>query len=283
MINSSNRQIYGLIPVAGIIALILSACGPAAPSGNTTGNTPEEELVWQDEFDGNDLDTTKWAYQYGAHGWGNNEWEDYTDSATLTVSDGMLAIHAIRTGAGQKVGDYKSARITSKQTFTYGRMEIRAKLPDYRGNGIWPAIWMLGDNIGTAGWPECGELDIMENVSYDPGKVHVSIHSKANNHVDGTQVTSGPVDVPDAEKTFHNYGLIWDEDRIQFYLDDPGQILLSFDRPAEHNQDNWPFDHPFYFILNIAVGGNWGGQQGVDDSLFPATMLVDYVRVYQKQ
>ena len=142
---------------------------------------------------------------------------------------------------------------------------------------------MLGDNIRSAGWPECGELDIMENVSYDPGKIHVSIHSKANNHVDGTQITSGPVDVPDAEQVFHNYGLTWEKDRIQFYLDQPDQVLLTFIQPKPATADNWPFDHPFYIILNIAVGGNWGGQQGVDDAIFPATMLIDYVRVFQQE
>ncbi|HPQ99989.1 MAG TPA: glycoside hydrolase family 16 protein [Saprospiraceae bacterium] len=272
--------------VVSVCLLILLSTGCSETKSNPADKTESnarETLIWQDEFEGDQLDTAKWAYQYGAHGWGNNEWQDYTDTGTLTVANGMLAIHAVKTGPGQKTGDYHSARINSKQEFTYGRMEIRAKLPEHRGNGIWPAIWMLGNNIQSAGWPECGELDIMENVSYDPGRIHVSIHSKANNHVDGTQVTSGPVDVPDAELTFHNYGLIWNEDRIQFYLDDPGQILLSFDRPAVHNENNWPFDHPFYFILNIAVGGNWGGQKGVDDSIFPATMLIDYVRVYQNK
>jgi beta-glucanase (GH16 family) len=239
------------------------------------------ELVWADEFDGDVVDTTKWKFETGAHGWGNNEWQNYTDGVNASVDNGLLRITAKKEGTGQKVGDYTSARLNSRQAFTYGRMEVRAKIPDLKGKGIWPAIWMLGSNIGEVGWPDCGEIDIMEYVSFAPDTLHFSIHSKANNHVQGTQVTSGPLQLTSIEEEFHNYGILWTEDYIKFYLDDIDNVKLSFDKPANPSQDNWPFSEPFYFLLNIAVGGNWGGQQGVDDSIFPATMDVDYVRVYQ--
>ena len=239
------------------------------------------ELVWADEFDGDTVDTTKWKFETGAHGWGNNEWQNYTDSGNASVADGLLKVTAKKEGAGQKVGDYTSVRMNSRQDFTYGRMEVRAKIPDMKGSGIWPAIWMLGSNIGEVGWPDCGEIDIMEYVSFEPNTVHFSIHSKANNHVQGTQVTSGPLQLATIEEEFHNYGILWTEDYIKFYVDDIDNVKLAFSRPSNPNQDNWPFSNPFYFLLNIAVGGNWGGQQGVDDSIFPSTMDVDYVRVYQ--
>lgn len=239
------------------------------------------ELFWSDEFDGDAIDLDKWKFQTGSHGWGNNEWQNYTDGENAQVSDGLLKITAEKTGEGQKVGDYTSARLNSRETFTYGRMEIRAKIPDWKGNGLWPAIWMLGENIGTAGWPRCGEIDIMEYVSFDPGQVHVSIHNFANNHVKGTQITSGPMVLETIEEAFHNYGILWSEQYIKFYIDEIDNVVLTFDRPEPYSEDNWPFDKPFYFLLNIAVGGNWGGQKGVDDSMFPATMEIDYVRVYQ--
>jgi beta-glucanase (GH16 family) len=140
---------------------------------------------------------------------------------------------------------------------------------------------MLGSNIPEVGWPACGEIDIMEYVSYDPGIVHFSIHSTANNHKDGTQVTSGPVSLESIEEEFHTYGLLWTRDYLKFYIDDPQNIKLTFVRPAISNEANWPFSRPFYFLMNIAVGGDWGGLQGVDDTIFPAVMEVDFVRVYQ--
>jgi beta-glucanase (GH16 family) len=160
-------------------------------------------------------------------------------------------------------------------------MEIRAKLPDYKGKGIWPAIWMLGSNIGTVGWPACGEIDIMEYVSYAPDQVHFSLHSTANNHKQGTQITSGALTLTTAEEEFHNYGLLWTRDYLKFYLDTPDNVKLIFMRPLATNTDNWPFSQPFYFLMNIAVGGDWGGLEGVDENVLPATMEIDYVRVYQ--
>lgn len=239
----------------------------------------DAELVWGDEFEGNTLDSDKWLFETGAHGWGNNEWQNYVEG-NVEVSNGTLKIIAEKVGSGQKTGDYTSARLNSRKAFTYGKMEIRARIPEHRGSGIWPAIWMLGSNIHTIGWPACGEIDIMEYVSFEPNQVHFSIHSTANNHKDGTQLTSGPVKLESVEEEFHTYGLLWTNQYLQFYLDDPGNVKLNFLRPVDFNDANWPFSKPFYFLMNIAVGGDWGGIQGVDDSIFPTSLEIDYVRVY---
>jgi beta-glucanase (GH16 family) len=142
---------------------------------------------------------------------------------------------------------------------------------------------MLGDSIGTNGWPNCGELDILEYVSYQPDTIHCAIHSKANNHGDGTQIEAHKK-LESAEEEFHTYGLEWSEDKLSFYTDDPSNVKMTFDRPEKFDNKNWPWDKPHYFLMNIAVGGGWGGKQGVeDDKIFPATMEVDYVRVYQRK
>ena len=239
------------------------------------------ELVWNDEFEGDRLSTQNWRFETGQNGWGNNELQNYVADENVKVSNGTLKIIAKKTGNGREIGDYTSTRLKSTEEFTYGRMEIRAKLPDYKGKGLWPAIWMLGNDIGTKGWPQCGEIDIMEYVSYRPNTVYSTIHSMANNHVDGTEASSGPIELETAEEEFHTYGLLWSEEYVKFYLDDIDNIKYTFERPEDFNQDNWPFSKPFYFLLNLAVGGNWGGQQGVDDVAFPAVMEVDFVRVYQ--
>ncbi|MBT8181116.1 MAG: glycoside hydrolase family 16 protein [Eudoraea sp.] len=238
-------------------------------------------LVWQDEFDGNSLSEENWVSETGANGWGNNELQNYTEDENVLVSDGTLKIIAKKIELGPGTVGYTSARLNSTSSFKYGRMEIRAKIPDHMGNGLWPALWMLGSNIQTAGWPACGEIDIMEYVSYEPNRVHFSIHSVANNHKDGTQVTSGPVLLETIEEEFHNYGILWTDKYLKFYIDDIDNIKLLFPRPAVTNSENWPFSGSFYFLMNIAVGGDWGGLEGVDDNIFPAIMEVDYVRVYQ--
>ena len=239
------------------------------------------ELVWSDEFDGEALDLEKWTFETGDHGWGNNELQNYVAEGVTEVSDGTLKITAKQIGTGGYVGAYHSARLNSRKAFTFGRMEIRAKLPEWKGKGIWPALWMLGSNIGTVGWPRCGEIDIMEYVSFEPDRLHFSLHSSANNHMQGTQITSGAIPLESVEESFHVYGILWTDQYIKFYLDDPDNVKLYFSRPSPSNVENWPFSQPFYFLMNIAVGGNWGGLQGVEAKTFPAIMEVDYVRVYQ--
>lgn len=249
-----------------------------------TQNDPDywsvAEEVWADEFDGTALDADAWTHETGQNGWGNNELQNYTDGENSVVSNGTLKIIAKKVGNNQAVGDYTSTRLISKgkTAFTYGRMEIRAKLPDDKGNGIWPAIWMLGENIDDKGWPACGEIDIMEYVSFEPNYVHSAIHTPSS--YGDTQNSSGSIYFPNCEEGFHNYGILWDADAISFYLDDMTNVIYTYN-PSSKNDDTWPFDKPHFFLLNIAVGGNWGGLHGVDDSIFPATMEVDYVRVYQ--
>lgn len=238
-------------------------------------------LVWQDEFDGNTLSAENWIFETGANGWGNNELQNYIADENTSVSDGTLKITAKKTEQSPGVYEYTSARLNSTKHFKYGRMEIRAKIPEHKGNGIWPALWMLGSSIQTAGWPACGEIDIMEYVSFEPNQTHFSIHSLANNHKDGTQITSGPVILETIEEEFHNYGILWTDKYLKFYIDDIDNIKLVFIRPAISNAENWPFSGTFYFLMNIAVGGDWGGLEGVNDAVFPAVMEVDYVRVYQ--
>ena len=250
---------------------------------STDDDNELEGLLWSEEFNGNDWDQSVWYPELGASGWGNNELQEYTPfDRNLEVSDGTLKIHALLEGAGQNRGDYTSARLLTYQTFTYGRIEIRAKMPRHRGNGLWPAIWMLGDSIrnGTS-WPLCGEIDIMEYVSYDPGKTHASIHTAANNHRQGNAISSGGVSLPSMEEEFHIYGLLWQEDGLIFYIDEPTNVILNVPKPENPTAENWPFDQPHFFLLNMAVGGDWGGAQGVDDSIFPATFEIDYVRVFE--
>ncbi|MGB5203216.1 glycoside hydrolase family 16 protein [Eudoraea sp.] len=251
------------------------------PDVNAPDYWDKAVLVWQDEFDGNTLSKENWIFETGAHGWGNNELQNYTEDENVTVSDGTLKIVAKKIEQGPGMVEYTSARLNSTANYKYGRMEIRAKIPDHKGNGLWPALWMLGTNIQTAGWPACGEIDIMEYVSFEPNQTHFSIHSLANNHRDGTQVTSGPVLLETIEEEFHNYGLLWTDKYLKFYIDDIENIKLIFPRPAITNAENWPFSGSFYFLMNIAVGGDWGGLEGVNDAIFPAVMEVDYVRVYQ--
>jgi hypothetical protein len=162
-----------------------------------------------------------------------------------------------------------------KGEWTYGRFEIRAKLP--KGIGSWPAIWMLGSNISTVGWPHCGEIDIMEHVGFDEGNIHASIHTTDYNHMNGTQ-KSGQVIIPTATDSFHVYSLEWDSTYIRYLVDDEPYFFIYND--SNGDEDKWPFNNPQYIILNLAVGGDWGGAQGVDNTAFPMNMLVDYVRVY---
>ena len=241
-----------------------------------------ENLIWSDEFEGDFIDTNKWKFETGDHGWGNNELQNYQPqgSDNVEVNNGTLRITARKIGPGQRVGDYTSARINSRESFLYGRIEIRAKMPEYKGPGIWTALWMLGENIEDLGWPLCGEIDLMEYIRSNTNSVLMTIHSQANNHMNGTQLSSGFVPLSNIEEEFNIFGLLWEEKRLVFYVNGPEQVLLTINRPEDYNQENWPFDKPHYFLINVAVGGNLGGLDGVDDSIFPATMEIDYVRVY---
>lgn len=265
--------------IALIIIMPLLACH----DGATDNEAAFRQLVWSDEFDKPGApDASKWGYDLGdgcpnVCGWGNNELEYYTnDPGNVRVENGNLVIEARKEDKGGKL--YTSARIVSKGKgdWLYGRIEVRARLP--RGKGTWPAIWMLSTDWKYGGWPASGEIDIMEHVGFDPGIIHGTIHTDAYNHIKGTQ-KEGKVTVSDASNAFHVYGVEWTSDKMTFFVDD--NRYYSVDRSPSEDFRGWPFDQRFHLIMNIAVGGNWGGMQGVDDSIWPQRMEVDYVRVYQ--
>lgn len=231
---------------------------------------------WSDEFnkDGKP-DANKWGYDIGGNGWGNNELQYYTAGENAEVKNGKLIITARKEKKDNS--NYTSTRMVTKGKgdFLYGRIEVSAKLPT--GVGTWPAIWMLPTKSTYGSWPASGEIDIMEHVGYDQNKVHQSVHTQAFNHVINTQKTAFE-QVPTASTAFHIYRIDWTPDGISGYIDK--QKAFEFLNDGK-GFESWPFDKPFHLLLNIAVGGNWGGVKGVDDKSFPASMEVDYVRVYK--
>ncbi|RCW33928.1 glycosyl hydrolase family 16 [Marinilabilia salmonicolor] len=236
-------------------------------------------LIWSDEFNSSSVNKSNWTFEIGTGdwGWGNDELQYYTDGDNVEITDGKLVITARKENDNKERGSYTSTRMVTmnKQEFTYGRIEIRAKLPS--GTGVWPAIWMLGSNLGQVGWPACGEIDIMEYVGYQPDIVHSTVHTTAGSGGNGS---GGSISLPTAEEAFHIYGVLWTEESLTFYVDSPDNIVHVY-APASKNDTNWPFNKPHFFILNLAVGGTWGGAQGIDNSIFPQSMEVDYVRVYE--
>lgn len=245
---------------------------------STKAQQPQWKLVWSDEFQYKGLpDSSKWKYDKGGHGWGNNELQYYTSSqlSNARVENGMLVIEARKETIGANL--YTSARLITKGKgdWQFGKIEVRAKLP--KGIGTWPAIWMLASTTPLQ-WPDDGEIDIMEHVGFNPGFIHFSIHTKKYNHIIGTQKTD-TLFVADAMEAFHVYGMQWNEQSMQWFVDGKQVFEVMNDGTGK---EAWPFNQPFHLLLNVAVGGNWGGQKGVDESIFPQRMLIDYVRVYQK-
>jgi beta-glucanase (GH16 family) len=245
---------------------------PATPAPGPSGWT----LVFADEFDApGALDPAKWGYEIGYIR--NDEKQYYTSRAENVRAEGGNLLIEARKEPYQGYG-YTSASINTRGRFelTYGRVEVRAKLPT--GNGTWPAIWMLGTNIGQVGWPACGEIDIMENVGFEPTRIHGTVHTAAYNHVQGTARGSS-VTIASPWEDFHVYAMEWYPDRIDVFVD--GQKYFTF-RNEGTGSRTWPFDKPQYLLLNLAIGGSWGGQKGIDDSRFPHRYLIDYVRVYKQ-
>ncbi len=235
------------------------------------------ELVWSEEFNYSGLpDTSKWGYQL-CRGCGNNEAQYYTENRleNARVEDSILIIEARKESMGGY--QYTSARLVTenKAAWKYGRIELKAKVPG--GRGTWPAIWMLPSDWAYGEWPSSGEIDIMEYVGYDPGIIHGTVHTEAYNHQKNTQKGES-ISVAYPETFFHRYAIEWTPEKIDFFVDDK----LYFTFKNEHKTyKEWPFDQPFYLILNIAIGGNWGGLEGIEDSIFPVQMEVDYIRVYK--
>jgi len=238
------------------------------------GSKPKDpyKLVWSDEFNVDGApDTTNWVYDigHGSNGWGNNEVQYYTSNAdNVLVKDGKLVIQAIK-----KDGKWTSARLKSqgKRNWTYGKIVFSARLPV--GKGTWPALWMLGENITSLGWPACGEIDIMEHVGRNPGIVQCALHTRAS-HGDTENKQSLPVGSFNTE--FHTYEANWTEEQIDFLID--GKLYYTY-KPAVRDNDHWPYNTPFFIIMNVAIGGGFGGE--VDPAISEAKMEVDYVRVYE--
>jgi len=243
-------------------------------------NAPDGySLVWQDEFNsGSELNQNDWTHEVKNSGWVNHELQNYVnhktpDGALVTeVKNGKLRITALKEN-----GKIYSGRVYAKvkSGWTYGYIEASIKLP--KGKGTWPAFWMMPVNFRS--WPADGEIDIMEEVGYHPDYVSSSLHANAHVHSNGTQVTH-EMKCAGAEGEFHTYAILWTHENITTYVD--GKVQLTYDNRGL-GRDDWPYDDPFYVIFNLAWGGDWGGAQGVDESALPATMEVDYIRVFQKK
>jgi beta-glucanase (GH16 family) len=245
-----------------------------------------KQLVWSDEFNGPALDRSKWTADTARNkqGWWNNEKEYYAKDRpqNLRVENGRLILEARRDPEALKgLPDwggqaYSSAKITTKgkADWTYGFWEVRAKLPC--GRGLWPAIWLLPEK--NDGWPDGGEIDMMELVGWQPNVVHATLHTSLFNHVKGTQ-RGASLPLATACGAFHRYQLAWRPDEIDIGVDDRAFMRVKNDQPG--GRGAWPFNEPFYLILNLAVGGDWGGLKGIDDSALPQRMEVDYVRVWK--
>ena len=241
------------------------------------------KLVWNDEFNDPRQSSgktplpslTRWWYETGASGWGNNEIQNYIAGARgadtcAVIADGVLKIIAKKVGT-----EVLSVRMNSTDSWTYGYFEARLKMPT--GKGTWPAFWMMPKNFTN--WPLDGEIDIMEYVGYEPNVVHASVHTMAYYHTIGTQKTATKT-ILNAETDFHIYAMEWTADKIDGYVD--GVKYFTFNNDKTNNKNTWPFNAPFYLKLNLAWGGNWGGAQGIDATKLPAVYEIDYARVYQK-
>lgn len=242
------------------------------------------KLVWHDEFDYKGLpDSGKWGYDVGGGGWGNDELEYYTEGrqSNASVDGGYLTLTANKEeyeGSG-----YTSTRLVSrdKGDWLYGHIEVRAKIPT--GRGLWPAIWMMPTESAYGDWPASGEMDLMEHVGFEPNIVHGTVHTEKYYWKKNNQ-KSAQIELSGLDREFHTFALDWKPNSVELSLD--GSVYFTYSPAEEDKEDGWrawPFDKAFHLILNIAVGGSWGGQQGVDDGIFPQSMVVDYVRVYQSQ
>ena len=270
------------IGVPSAKGIIITEDGINLTTDNTGYSTPLSypgyNLVWNDEFTGSALDINTWNQETGngSGGWGNNELEYYSNSTKNTfLSNGNLIIEARKEPVSGF--NYTSGRMTTqnKKTFTFGRIDIRAKLPV--GKGIWPALWMLGTNITSVSWPACGEIDIMELIGTYPGRTYGTIHWKP---VTGTNTSKGAeynLSSGNFSQQFHVFSIIWTQDMIKWLVDD--QLFLTTTK-ADFGAANYPFNAPQFFIFNVAVGGNWPGPPDANTT-FPQRMFVDYVRVFQ--
>lgn len=267
-------------------SLLLLSVGIYAQENASPAKDAKWKLTWSDEFNGSNgsaIDRSKWLVEAGGTGWGNHELEYYTNrSQNAFIKDGSLVIQARRENYTSTDGvsrNYTSARLKTAGKFSqaYGRFEARIKIP--AGQGMWPAFWMLGDDVDKAGWPACGEIDIMENIGREPSTVHGSIHGPGFVGADGIEAS---YTLPAGRRfadDFHIFAVEWEPNAIRFYVDD--NLYVSRTRADLRPGWKWVFDHPFFLLLNLAVGGDWPGNPDAT-TVFPQTMLVDYVRVYER-
>jgi beta-glucanase (GH16 family) len=264
------------IIILGLAFFLFSCPGEKAdPDLYSKINDPRWRLVWSDEFAYQGKpDAEKWAFNLGGNGWGNSELQYYTDRPrNVEVRDGKLVITSRKEEYENKY--YTSARLKTAglAEWQYGRFEIYAKLPE--GKGIWTALWLLPASYPKIAWPLCGEIDLMENVGQEPGKIYGTVHTAKYNHRMGTHKT-GSVAIQDCYQNFHLYALEWTPNEIVWYAD--GEEYFRFIKEAD-DPEVWPFNAPFFLIMNVSVGGGFGGS--VDDDIFPTELLVDYVRVFK--
>lgn len=250
----------------------------SVPSPKAVGERTGWSIVWHDEFDGPELDLKNWTFDIGGNGWGNREWEAYTDRPeNVRIENGMLVIEAREEPELIAGRNYSSARIKTQglHAWQYGRIEARMKLP--YGQGIWPAFWMLGENINDVGWPAAGEIDILEHAGKEPNRIYATIH--APGYSGGSEGATSNLLVPTdtLKNDFHVFAIEWEENEIRWYFDDQQYFKLTPNDVPEA----WIFDHPFFIIINLAVGGRWPGYPD-KTTVFPQFLYVDYVRVYQK-
>ncbi len=262
-----------------------SAAGSTDGAGSADAALAGWTLTWSDEFNGPDgsaVDPTKWKHDVGGTGWGNNELEYYTDGMqNAVVQGGNLVVTATKDGASQYSCSYGTCQYTSARLLTeglfsqqYGRFEARAQMPT--GKGLWPAIWALGSNIATVNWPACGEIDFMETIGTDIHNNHGSLHMPNGYGPSGMYTLPNGASYADA---FHTFAIEWEPGTIRFYVDD--QLYETQNRTSVPGGDTWEFEHPFFLLINVAVGGQWPGSPDAT-TVFPQTLKVDYVRVYQQ-
>lgn len=234
------------------------------------------KLIWSDDFDYNGLpDPKKWDYEVGLIR--NDEKQYYTRARreNARVENGNLILEARREPFEKASFTAASINTLGKFTFQYGRIEVCALLPDTLGT--WPAVWMMGEDIGRVGWPRCGEIDIMEHVAHNPGVVHATVHQVEANGT-GHWSKGGTRPVPDFAKAFHTYAVEWSKEKLDFFIDDAKFFTFPYEGPAR-----WTFDRRMYLLLNLAIGGSWGGQKGIDESKFPQQYRIAFARVYQRR
>jgi beta-glucanase (GH16 family) len=298
---SSHRRSWRAALVGAVLISCVGfagdACGgterqaPTSPAPPVQGPAPQPgtgpwQLSWSDEFDapdGSRPDPSKWVYDIGGGGWGNNELQTYTDRPeNAVIRNNALVIQARREtfrGSDGISRDYTSARLKTLGTFTqtYGKFEARIRIP--RGQGIWPAFWMLGENITTVGWPACGEIDIMENIGREPSIVHGTIHGPGHSGAQGIGASFTKPGGGAFADDFHVFTVEWEPGIIRWFVDGTHfQTRVAADLPAGAR---WVYDHPFFLLLNVAVGGNWPGNPDTTTT-FPQEMQVDWVRVYRR-